>query len=171
MFTLVPSPKRCAKWPKFSYSEKSWVYWFGKLFWWRDQRKSTFWDDVTFKCQLISKYLFGVFNFSQKTNENKSTWGITILKSNFFIRFFGKIEDTLKSFWNYLTLIRTFNFVFVSCFRPLWSEHRSKSASEGGGGGKVWVLHRTNNSSSFPVITIMLSPNLFLMDDSALITV
>ena len=44
-------------------------------------------------------------------------------------------------------------------------------ASEGGGGGKVWVLHRTNNSSSFPVITIMLSPNLFLMDDSALITV
>ena len=74
----------------------------------------------------------------------------------------GKVPSEIKS---------PFNFVFVSYFRPLCCEHRSKSASEGGGGGKVWVLHRTNNSSSFPVITIMLSPNLFLMDDSALITV
>ena len=49
---------------------------------------------------------------------------------------------------------------------------RVSKSGRGGGGGELWVLlHRTNNSSSFPVITIMLSPNLFLMDDSALITV
>ena len=67
---------------------------------------------------------------------------------------------------------RTFNFVFVSCFRGHCDvntdrSQRAKEEEE----AKVWVLHRTNNSSSFPVITIMLSPNLFLMDDSALITV
>ena len=50
--------------------------------------------------------------------------------------------------------------------------NRVSKSGRGGGGGELWVLlHRTNNSSSFPVITIMLSPNLFLMDDSALITV
>ena len=54
----------------------------------------------SFKGHLISKCLFGVFNFSQKTNENKSTWGIIVVKSNFFVRFFGRIEDTKKSFWN-----------------------------------------------------------------------
>ena len=52
------------------------------------------------KGQLISKCLFGVFNFSQKTNVNKSTWGIILVKSIFFRSFFGKIEDTKKSFWN-----------------------------------------------------------------------
>ena len=34
---------------------------------------------------------FGVYNFFQKTNENKSTWGIIIVKSNSFIRF---LEET-----------------------------------------------------------------------------
>jgi hypothetical protein len=34
------------------------------------------------KGQLISKCLFGVFKFFQKTNKNKSPWGII-----FFIRF------------------------------------------------------------------------------------
>ena len=48
------------------------------------------------KGQLISKCLFGVFKFFQKTNENKSTWGIIVVKSNFFVRFFGRIEDTKK---------------------------------------------------------------------------
>ena len=53
------------------------------------------------KGQLISKCLFGVFNFSQKTNENKSTWGIIVFsKVEFFRSFFGRIEDTKKSFWN-----------------------------------------------------------------------
>ena len=39
-----------------------------------------------FKGQLISKYPFGVFNFFQKTIENKSTWGIIVVKLNSFFR-------------------------------------------------------------------------------------
>ena len=40
------------------------------------------------KGQLISKGLFGVFNFFQKKkNENKSTWGIIVVRSNSFVRF------------------------------------------------------------------------------------
>ena len=60
-------------------------------------------EEVCPKGQLTSKCLFGVFNFSQNTNENKLTWGIIVVKSNFFLSFFGRIEDTKKSFWNYLT--------------------------------------------------------------------
>ena len=44
------------------------------------------------KGQLISKCLFGVFDFSQKTNENKSTWGIIVVKSNFFIRILEELR-------------------------------------------------------------------------------
>ena len=36
--------------------------------------------------------LFGVFDFLQKTNENKSTWGIIVVKSNSFVRFLEEIE-------------------------------------------------------------------------------
>ena len=32
------------------------------------------------KGQLISKCLFGIFNFLKKQNENKSTWGFTVVK-------------------------------------------------------------------------------------------
>ena len=42
--------------------------------------------------QLISKWLFGVFNFFQKMSVKKSTWGITVLNLNSFIHFF---EETL----------------------------------------------------------------------------
>ena len=34
------------------------------------------------KVQFISKCLFGVFNFFQKTNKSKSTWGFIVVKSN-----------------------------------------------------------------------------------------
>ena len=44
------------------------------------------------KGQLVLKCLFGVFNFLQKTNENKSTWVIIVVKSNLFVRFFGWIQ-------------------------------------------------------------------------------
>ena len=43
-----------------------------------------------------------VFKFFQKTNKNKSTWGVTEVKSNFSFVFL-KIEDTKKSLWNLLT--------------------------------------------------------------------
>ena len=39
------------------------------------------------KGQMILKCLFGVFNFLQKGNKNKLTWGIIVLKSNFFVCF------------------------------------------------------------------------------------
>ena len=45
------------------------------------------------KGQKISKFLFGVFSFLQKTNETKSTWGIMVVKSNSFVRF---LEETLS---------------------------------------------------------------------------
>ena len=51
------------------------------------------------KGQLISKWFFGVVDFLQKTNENKSTWGI-IVKSNSFIRFLEEIDDPQKPFRN-----------------------------------------------------------------------
>ena len=43
------------------------------------------------KGQLISKRLFGVFNFFQKMNENKSIWGIIVVKTNSVIWF---LEET-----------------------------------------------------------------------------
>ena len=48
------------------------------------------WDSCHCKGQLISKCLFGVFNFFQKRNENKSTWGIIVVKLNSFFRFLEK---------------------------------------------------------------------------------
>ena len=51
-----------------------------------------------FKGQMISKWFFGVFNFLQKMNENKSTWGIIVVKLNSFIRFLEKIEDAKNYF-------------------------------------------------------------------------
>ena len=50
------------------------------------------------KGQIISKWFFGVFDFLQKTNENKSTWGIIVVKSNSFVRFLEEIEDTKNHF-------------------------------------------------------------------------
>ena len=42
------------------------------------------------KGQLISKHLFLVFNFFQKTNKIQSTCGIIVLKSNSFVHFWRK---------------------------------------------------------------------------------
>ena len=55
------------------------------------------------KGQLISKCLFSVFNFFQKMNENKSTLGIIVVKSNLFVRFLEEIDDSKKPFRNELT--------------------------------------------------------------------
>ena len=66
------------------------------------------------KGQLISKCLFGVFNLSQKTNENKSTWGIIVVKSNFFVRFWvnwGYQKDILKITDLYLVFKFTIGFL------------------------------------------------------------
>ena len=40
----------------------------------------------TFKGQIILKCLFGVFNFVQKTNKNKLTWGFIVCSKVQFVR-------------------------------------------------------------------------------------
>ena len=50
------------------------------------------------KGQIISEWFFGVFDFLQKTNENKSTWGIIVVNSNSFIHFLEEIKDTKNHF-------------------------------------------------------------------------
>ena len=46
------------------------------------------------KGQLILKYLFGVFN----SPKNNSTWGIIVVKLNFFIRFLGELKIPKRHF-------------------------------------------------------------------------
>ena len=55
---------------------------------------------VATKGQIISKWFLGVFDFLQKMNENKSIWGIIVVKSDSFIRFLEEIEDTKNAFRN-----------------------------------------------------------------------
>ena len=81
---------------------------------------------VLTKGQLISKFLFGVINFFQKTNKNKSTWVIIVVKSNFFVRFWKnwryqkvllKLTDLYQIF---IGIIPTFaiNFVQINQVLP-----------------------------------------------------
>ena len=67
-----------------------------------------FFSPLCFKGQLISKCIFGAFKFFQKTNENKSTWGIIVVKSNFFVRFLEELKTTKRHFeinWPLVTLV------------------------------------------------------------------
>ena len=69
------------------------------------------------KGQLISKYLFVVFNFLQKTNVKKQTCGFIVVKQNSFVRF---LEE--KSAWK-----NNFDFVWPLVHCPN-SEITSHSA-------------------------------------------
>ena len=62
------------------------------------------------KCQLISKCLFGVFNFIQKTNENKSTWGIIVVKSYSFVHFLEEFTPWQFAFEFYWPLVLKSSF-------------------------------------------------------------
>ena len=53
---------------------------------------------VSSKGQLISKSLFGIFKFFQKMNENKLTWGIVVVESNFFVRFLKELRIPKRPF-------------------------------------------------------------------------
>ena len=53
---------------------------------------------ISIKGQLISKRFFGVVDFLQKTNENKSTWGIIEVNSNLFVRFLEETDDPKNHF-------------------------------------------------------------------------
>ena len=71
------------------------------------------------KGHLISKCLFGVFKFFQKTNKNKSTWGIIVVKSNFFIRFLEELRIPKSPFeinWP-LYVVKTL-ILFLKWFHP-----------------------------------------------------
>ena len=78
----------------------------------------------TFKGQLISKCLFGVLNFFQNTNENKSTWVIMIVKSNFFIHFLEELRIPTSPYEiNWPLLIQKYFFVLqrISLARALYA--------------------------------------------------
>ena len=87
---------------------------------------------LTSKGQIISKWFFGAFDFLQKTNENKSIWGIIVVKSNSFVCFLEEIEDIKNLFemkWP-LALPETWQFVdhltvlpHSSCQRSCWMAH------------------------------------------------
>ena len=47
---------------------------------------------------MTSKWFFGVFDFLQKMNKNKSSWSIIVEKSNSFVRFLEEIKDTKNNF-------------------------------------------------------------------------
>ena len=69
------------------------------------------------KGQIISKCLFDVFNFFQKTNENKSHSS----KNEFVRSFFGRNQDTMICFRDYLTFSNHYFFFRIN-FNSLWSE-------------------------------------------------
>ena len=68
------------------------------------------------KGQLISKWFFGVVDFLQKMNKNKSTWGIIVVKSNSFVHFLEEIDDPKKPFRSQLTFNNFDQFLILSPF-------------------------------------------------------
>ena len=73
------------------------------------------------KGQLISKSIFGVFKFFQKMNENKSTWGIIVVKSTSFAWFLEEVRIPKSPFeinWPLVLILNlrpmTTNSLFIS---------------------------------------------------------
>ena len=60
------------------------------------------------KGQIISKGLFGILGFFQKTNKQIRFQYWQAKKQNSFVRFFGRIQGYQKSFRNYLTFTLEF---------------------------------------------------------------
>ena len=78
------------------------------------------------KGQLISICLFGVFNFFLKPNENKSTWGIIVVKSNSFVPFLEEIDDLKNHFeinWPLAGRQKPFLFKFTYKERKTKTSH------------------------------------------------
>ena len=64
--------------------------------------------------------VFEVVDFLQKTNENKSTWGIIVVKSNSFVHFLEEIDDPKNLFEINWPLAQT-NFIWLFLVRkPLF---------------------------------------------------
>ena len=67
-----------------------------------------------FKGHLISKCLYGVFKFFKKTNKNKSTWGVIVVKLKNFIRFLEELRTPKSPFEINWPLALTANIFFYT---------------------------------------------------------
>ena len=76
--------------------------------------------DLTCKGQLISKCLFGVFNFAQKTNKNKSTWGISC-KVESFCWFLGELRICKRTFDFNWPLVVAFTYNYLMNILEIWN--------------------------------------------------
>ena len=86
-------------------------------------------NSETPKDQLISKCLFAVLNFFQKTNENELNWGIIVLKLDWFVRFLGE-----SSAW-----INHYDFVWpLKKNQILKSQQKQKGPVQGHNKGHQW---------------------------------
>ena len=72
-------------------------------------------SDNSIKGQLILKRIFEVVNFLQKTNENKFTWGLIVVKLNSFVCFLEEIDDPKNHF--------EINWPLVSKYVRYWSKY------------------------------------------------
>ena len=70
---------------------------------------------------------FRCLQFFKKTNENNSTWSVIVVKSNFFVRFLGKLKETINCFWDLLTFNISWNlrgyekWEFIKVMTTMWN--------------------------------------------------
>ena len=91
------------------------------------------WRSVNFEMS------FWCLQFSQEKKENKSTWGILLVKLNFFVHFLGELKITKKHFENSWPLksMKPIVFSILIVFYAAW--HRSVSNS--------WLCFKTKLSN------------------------
>ena len=72
---------------------------------------------------------FWVVDFLQKTNENKFTWGLIVVKLNSFVCFLEEIDDPKKHFeikwplvWNAVNKLKKKQFYEQSKSKKQWVE-------------------------------------------------
>jgi hypothetical protein len=110
-----------------------WLYDMSALFM-KEKKKSIIWRvflqfhvfSSHVKGQLISKCLFGVFNFLQKTNENKSQSS----KIEFVRSFFGGNLGLKKSFWFCLTFTKKPQFFITFLYDEIIILGRKEKRNE-----------------------------------------
>ena len=87
---------------------------------------------------------FCCLQFSQKTNENNSTWGTMIVKSNLFVCFLGKLMIPKRHFkinWPLRRFLACFAILSPVCMHcnPVQGQYRART------GFSLWSFpHREN---------------------------
>ena len=90
------------------------------LFWRFEPTWKTFWDLATFKGQLISKCIFGLFNSPKKQTKIIRLEVLTIVvKSNFFFRFLGELKIPKRHFEINWPLVKARNSTTVISFNQV----------------------------------------------------